>query len=259
MARGPLLLDAAMGTRLLERGLQLTDDDPVFWNLSRPEIVAEIHRRDVEAGAKVLLTNTFGANQNWLRRFGRTADLGPINQCAVALARQEAGVCRFVLGSISPVASELPGTCREQAELLIEAGVDALLLETHQLDQALIALGQLTSTASLPILVSLFAWPDSPDEAVHQLEDLGAAAVGLNCVAGMPAARRMAEALRQVTRLPLIVKPSAGIPGIEPLASPASFAEESTALLALAPIMVGGCCGTNESHVAALRAAWYHG
>ncbi len=64
MARGPLLLDAAMGTPSAGAGLQLTDDDPVFWNLSRPEIVAEIHRRDVEAGAEVLLTITFGANRS---------------------------------------------------------------------------------------------------------------------------------------------------------------------------------------------------
>lgn len=257
MARGPLLLDAAMGTRLMERGLQLADDDPVLWNLSQPEVIAEIHRRDVEAGAEVLLTNTFGANSQWLSRFGRSDAFAAINRRAVALARREAGVNGFVVGSISPIASKEPASSRDQAEVLVDAGVDALIFETHRLDQAEIALGQLAPQSPVPLLVSLFAWPDSPAEAVRRLADLGASAVGLNCVVGMESALRIAEALRRVTALPLIVKPSAGYPG-EVMASPASFAQDSAGLLALAPILVGGCCGTNESHVAALRAAWYH-
>ena len=257
MARGPLLLDAAMGTRLVGRGLRLADDDPALWNLSRPEIVAEIHRRDVEAGAEVLLTNTFGANRKWLSRFGRADEFAPINRRAVELARREVGDNGFVAGSISPIAAEEPSSYRDQAEVLVDAGVDALMFETHRLDQAEIALGQVAPDSSVPLLISLFAWPDSLDEAVRRLADLGASAVGLNCVAGMKSAVRIAEALRRVTVLPLIVKPSAGFPG-EVMASPASFALESAALLALGPILVGGCCGTNESHVAALREGWYH-
>ncbi len=143
---------------------------------------------------------------------------------------------------------------------MIEAGVDALLLETHRLDQALIALGQLTPTTSLPIVVSLFAWPDSPAESVHQLEDLGfgrrpelrgrhacGPAHGRGVASGHPT--------------PLIVKPMpAGIPGSNPgRVLPSVRRGVDRLARGSPPIMVGGCCGTNESHVAALRAAWYHG
>ncbi|SIO08516.1 Methionine synthase I (cobalamin-dependent), methyltransferase domain [Singulisphaera sp. GP187] len=259
MTRGPLLLDAAMGTRLVgEQGLRLADDDPALWNLSVPEVIAAIHRRDIAAGAEVLLTNTFGANRNWLSRFGRADEFATINRRAVELARREAGTNGFVVGSISPMAAEAPRSYREQAEVLVDAGVDGLLFETHRLDQAEVALGEVAPSSSVPLLVSLFAWPESPREAVCRLADRGASAVGLNCVVGMKSALRIAESLRQVTGLPLIVKPSVGFPG-EVMASPASFAREAAALLALAPVMVGGCCGSNESHVAALRAAWYHG
>ncbi|WP_406701034.1 homocysteine S-methyltransferase family protein [Singulisphaera sp. Ch08] len=257
MARGPLLLDAAMGTRLVERGLQLTEDDPALWNLARPEVVAEIHRRDIEAGAQVLLTNTFGANRKWLSRFGRAADFTAINRQAVELAQLEAGPTGFVVGSIGPIAADEPGAYRDQAEILVDAGVDGLIFETHRLDQAVIALERVAPALSVPLLISLFAWPEPTDEAVHRLADLGASAVGLNCVVGMKSARQIAESLRRATMLPLIVKPSAGFPG-EAMASPESFALEAAALLALAPVMVGGCCGSSESHVVALRAAWYH-
>jgi methionine synthase I (cobalamin-dependent) len=257
IAGGPLLLDAAIGTRLVERGLRLGEDDPAFWNLSRPEVVAELHRRDISAGADVLLTNTFGANRTWLGRFGRADEFETINRRAVELARREAGPGRFVVGSIGPTAAEDPRSYLDQATVLVDAGVEALIFETHRLDQAEIALGRVAPHVPVPLLVSLLAWPDPAGEDVRRLADLGAAAVGLNCLSGMERALRSAEALRRVTALPLIVKPSAGLPG-ETMASPESFAKESAALLALAPILVGGCCGTSERHVAALHEAWYH-
>jgi methionine synthase I (cobalamin-dependent) len=257
MASGPLLLDAAMGTRLVERGLRLGEDDPAFWNVSRSEVVAEFHRRDVSAGADVLLTNTFGANRTWLSRFGRTDEFETINRRAVELARREAGPHRFVVGSIGPTAADGPRAYLDQAMVLVDAGVEALLFETHRLDQAEVALGQVAPHVPVPLLVSLLGWPDPAGEDVRRLADLGASAVGLNCLSGMGPALRIAEALRRVTALPLVVKPSAGRPG-EIMASPESFAKEAATLLSLAPILVGGCCGTNERHVAALHEAWYH-
>ena len=95
--RSPLVLDAGMGTRLLEAGLDLQIDDPTLWCLSHPEKVVAIHRRDVASGAQAILTNTFGANRAWLARFGQVGNLGPINRRAVHLARTAAGSNRFVL------------------------------------------------------------------------------------------------------------------------------------------------------------------
>ena len=100
-----LVMDSAMGTRLIARGLDLRSDDPALWNLSRPEDVLDCHARDVSAGADVLLANTFGANRPNLDRLGRSSDLLAINRRAVALAREAAGPGRFVLGSIGPAAA----------------------------------------------------------------------------------------------------------------------------------------------------------
>lgn len=258
IARGPLLLDAALGTRLVALGLDLGADDPCLWNLARPEEVAAIHRRDVGAGAEAVVSNTFGANRHWLARFGRGRDVAAINGRAVALAREVAGPGRFVLGSIGPTASEDPGAVREQADSLLEAGADALLFETHRAAQGERALEALGHALPVPVIVSLFLWPDPLAGAVRRLEDRGATALGVNCQLGMAAARRSAEALRRVTPLPLLVKPSAGLPGEIPEA-PESFAREVPALLALGPVLIGGCCGTTEAHVAALRASCYDG
>ena len=254
MAQGPLVLDAAMGTRLIARGLDLSGDDPALWNLSHPEAVRELHARDVEAGSDAIVTNTFGANRCWLARYGRAGDVAAINRRAVELARAAAGPGRFVVGSIGPTASEVPDASREQAEALAVSGVDALLFETHSFEQAERALEQVGGTVSLPLLVSLHDWPRSPAEPARRLAGLGAAALGANCQHGMEPALRLAEALHRVSDLPLILKPGAGLPG-EPLATPESFARAVSDLEALGARLIGGCCGTTEAHVAALRSA----
>jgi methionine synthase I (cobalamin-dependent) len=260
-ARGLIILDAAMGTRLLAQGLDLEDDDPCLWNLKKPDAVVAIHRRDAAAGAELLVTNTFGANRHGLRRLlpGATAsDLVANNRAAVVLARQAAGPERLVAGGIGPTAAD-GGAVAAQAAVLIAAGVDALLFETHRLDQAEAALEQLQTAAlappAVPLLVSLIAWPDRPDAAVRRLTGLGAEALGANCQDGMAAALALAERLRAHTPLPLIVKPAAGRPG-GPRDGPDAFTRAAGRLKAIAPVLVGGCCGTTETHLAALRIAW---
>jgi methionine synthase I (cobalamin-dependent) len=161
------------------------------------------------------------------------------------------------VGDIGPTAAD-GGAVAEQAALLIEAGVDALILETHRLDQAEAALRQIERTGRprVPVLVSLIAWPDPPDAAVARLTALGAEALGSNCQGGMGAALDLAERVRQATPLPLIVKPAAGRPR-GPIDDPEAFARAVPRLRSLQPVLVGGCCGTTEAHVAALATAWY--
>jgi methionine synthase I (cobalamin-dependent) len=268
LARGFLMLDAAMGTRLLQAGLRLDDphDDPCLWNLTHSEAVLAIHRRDAAAGAELLLTNTFGANRRWLKRLGGEAAASrvkEVNQAGVALARQAAGPGRFVVGDIGPTAAAGAGDAvAEQAALLTDFGIDALLFETHRLDQAEQALREVgrcpRRRVRVPLMVSLLDWPDPPDRAVAHLAELGAEAVGVNCQEGMDAALRLAERLRRATALPLIVKPAAGgrvLPA--PEGTPEAFAGAVPRLRALRPVLVGGCCGTSEAHLAAVRAAWY--
>ncbi len=83
--RGPLVLDAAMGTRLCARGLDLRSDDPCLWNLTHPAEVLDLHERDVSAGSQVVFTNTFGANRFWLANYDRADAVATINRRAVAL------------------------------------------------------------------------------------------------------------------------------------------------------------------------------
>jgi 5-methyltetrahydrofolate--homocysteine methyltransferase len=261
LGRSLVLLDAAMGTRLLDQGLRLEDDDPCLWNLTHPEAVLAIHRRDVAAGAEAILSNTFGANRHALARLGRgtNPDVAAINQAAVALARRAAGPGRFVVGGLGPTAAD-GDAVGEQAAVLIAAGVDALLFETHRLDQAEAALHQLDRAACgpapVPLLVSLLAWPVPSAPALTRLVALGAAAVGGNCQDGMAAAIELAERLRATTTMPLIVKPAAGRPG-GPMDGPRAFATAVSRLKALRPVLVGGCCGTDETHLAAVWNTWY--
>jgi methionine synthase I (cobalamin-dependent) len=253
LAQRPILLDAAMGTRLIARGLDLADDDPALWVIERPETVLAIHQSDAESGSEVLATNTFGANRSWLQRFDHPAEVRRINEQAVKLARRAAGVDRFVIGSIGPTASEHPTALREQAEILIEAGVDALILETHTLDQACSSL-ELLRDVSVPIVASLFAWPEPLRDSARRLIDQGAAVIGANCLIGMRPAVDLARRLRDVTDHPLLMKPSAGLPG-SILETPESFAEAVPELVACGVRLIGGCCGTTEAHLAALRSA----
>ena len=252
IARGPILLDAAMGTRLLARGLDLASDDPSLWVIDHPEDVLAIHRLDVQAGSDALLTNTFGANRAWLSRFGRGDEARSINHRAVELAREAAGPDRHLIGSIGPTVSDHPGAFREQADALLGAGVDALLLETHRLDQAEAAL-RLLRGSPVPVLASLFAWPDPVAESARRLIDLGALAIGANCLVGMALAIEIARRLRAACDHPILLKPSAGLPG-SPLETPEAFEAAVPELLALGVRLVGGCCGTTEAHVSALRA-----
>ena len=252
----PLVLDAALGTRLIARGLLLDRDDPSLWNLTHPDEVTTVHALDLAAGARAVLTNTFGANRLWLDRFGRAAETAAINRRAAALARAAAGPDYFVIGSIGPTAVGNPDDLREQAEALAAGGVDALLFETFRPDQAATALAAILDLDRLPRIVSLLDVPAPDGASLRRLEDLGVAVLGGNCQAGMAAAVRAAERLRGLTRRPLWIKPAAGLPGAPP-DTPEAFAAGVPRLLDHGVRFLGGCCGTTEAHVAALHAACY--
>src|SRR5262249_8351391 len=117
--RGLLVLDAALGTRLIAQGLRIEDDDPCLWNVTRPSAVLAIHRRDIAAGAEALLTNTLGANRHALARLRRrTPDPAVLNRAAVVLARRAAVHGVFVIGSIGPTAAD-SGIVAEQSAALL--------------------------------------------------------------------------------------------------------------------------------------------
>jgi 5-methyltetrahydrofolate--homocysteine methyltransferase len=256
IAERPLVLDAAMGTRLIARGLDLNHDDPGLWNLTHPDEVLAIHRRDVATGADVLVANTFGLNLPWLKRSGNACKFRQANERAVQLAREAAGINRFVIGGIGPMAVTEPGSVRHQAAVLIERGADALLLETYRDDTAIAALIELRGEIStgVPIIVSLWQWPEDCVPVARRVVDLGASILGMNCQPGVQAAIGFVNRLAGVVTCPLFVKPS--VDSIENLdCTPAAFAGAVPALVGGGARLLGGCCGTTEEHVAALAGA----
>ncbi len=255
--RGPLVLDAAMGTRLRDRGLDLRSDDPCLWNLTHPSEVLDLHERDVAAGSQVLFTNTFGANRSWLANFGRAEAVAAINGRAVALARGAIGPEGFVVGDIGPTAAQEAGAAAGQATLLVDSGVDALVFETYRAEPLFQVLQEVRAAlvTPVPILASLWQWPDPPEPAVQRLLDLGVTAIGINC---QPLATTLAFARRldRVGACPLLVKPSAaGLGDPHSSSVPAAFAAAVPRLVAWNVRLIGGCCGTTAAHVNALATA----
>jgi methionine synthase I (cobalamin-dependent) len=259
------VLDAGLGTRLCARGLDLRRDDPCFWNLDHPDDVLDVHLRDAQAGSRVFFTNTFGANRSWLKRFGRGGDVEPLNRAAVKLARQAAGLSGFVVGDIGPSSAEHPGSAAEQAVVLADAGVDALILETFRFEPAVAALAELRSlvgSARLPVIVSLWQWPDALEDAARRLVEGGANAVGLNCQPAMSGMLSLIRRMAAAVECPLLVKPGVGPAGPDGGSAASDFADAVPALLRSNVRLIGGCCGTTEDHVAAIAAAcaahWDH-
>jgi methionine synthase I (cobalamin-dependent) len=251
----PLVLDAAMGTRLVAAGLDIRTDDPALWCLTHPEHVASIHERDVAAGADAVLTNTFGANRCRLERLGKPNLLESINRRAVQLARSAMDSHRFVLGSMGPTCRMESGAAAEQAAILVNEGVDALVLETFRFHEVEPVLQEVVGAISgaVPVFVSLWEWPVDPRPAVRRLVSAGASVLGLNCQSGASAAVTFAEALYAVSDAPLLVKPAVG-PSLAEAMTPAELRAVVPKLLENGVRLIGGCCGTTEEHVAAVAA-----
>lgn len=255
--RTPLVLDGAMGTSLLARGSSpaaLPED----WLVDRPEEVAAVHAEHVAAGARIVLTCTFnlasprGGGQVE-HRAGR----------AVALAR--ASGAERVAGAVGPAAAPLADLARWYApafEALARAGADLLWAETQwDLAEARAALA-LAARCGLPVAVTLAFADREPlrlpggervADALLALAGDGAAAVGVNCVAPSPALERLVAGIAPRLPVPLVVKPSPGIPGA--VLAPAEFGARVARLVALGAAWAGGCCGASAAHVAAIAAA----
>ena len=264
----PLVFDGAMGTMIYQKG--------VFVNacydelcLSRPNLVSEIHRDYVAAGADVIETNTFGANRLRLAEFGLAEKTAEINEKAVLLARREAGDALVVAASCgpcmkagetaaSPTLRDIEAAFDEQTAILAAAGADLICFETfHCVDELLVA-ARAARRHGLPVLgsVSPAAFNGSSIEAVmgrlNASPDIDV--IGVNCLFGPaemlePARRAMAAA-----RKPLVIMPNAGGPREVGgrtlyLNSPEYFTEYAKKYIELGARGVGGCCGTTPAHI----------
>ena len=279
----PILADGAMGTQLHARGIPF---DACFdeLNLSQPELILEIHREYLEAGARIIETNTFGANQHKLSSHGLEHQVVEINAAGVALAKQaidETGVDALVAGSVGPLGVRLAPFGRvkpeeafeafhEQIVALEQAGADLISLETHsdlyELREGIQASKRI---GDLPVIASVTftrddrtLLGDTPAQTARLLWDAGADVIGANCSEGPAQLLRIIRAMRQaVPEAKFSVMPNAGWPEQvgERIMYPATadyFADYARAYTEAGANIIGGCCGTTADHIAHMRAAF---
>lgn len=277
-ARGPVLLDGAMGSNLLECGMPkgaLSE----LWADEHPEVVLELQGAYVAAGSRILYAPTFQGHPAALEQAGWTGDLEALLGRLVSLTRQAAGGKALVAGDLAPMAGCLeswnPENFHRMTELyrrqiggLLEGGVDLLAAETllyPQEAEAVLLAAELEG-GDLPVLYSFTMQPDgalfSGREAgpvLRELEEAGAAAVGFNCVAAGPALPALVSKLRRYVRGPLISKPNAGNPTVSPEGravypmGPEEFARLQSEACRMGAVLLGGCCGTTPAYLSALR------
>jgi len=271
-----LLMDGAMGTELLRRGVQATQCFESL-NLTQPPLLRTIHRDYVNAGAEVLLTNTFQANPARLGKFGLEGEFYSVGKAGIDLARESAGSERFVLFDAGP----LEDAWRRNAvgcivQLATHERVDGVLMETcSTIDDAARLVKQKRRSDvkhhSSPVLMS---WTfqrmsdgiprtrtgDSPEACAFASAKLPVAALGVNCGRDirLDDVLQIVQRYRAVTDLPLFVRPNAGTPKqidgqwVYP-ETPESMAAWLPELFKAGVVMVGGCCGTTPAHIAAFR------
>ena len=278
LATAPVLTDGAWGTEMQARGLQ-AGDCPDEWNLSHPERVEQVARAYVEAGSRIILTNTFGANRIMLARHGLAEKVQDINRAGVEISRRAAVGSARVFASMGPCgkllfadevsAEEVSQAFEEQARALAEAGADAIVVETMS-DPAEAKLAVAAAAATgLPVVACMTfdsgrehdrtMMGATPEEAARILNAAGADMVGANCGQGAEGYIAICKRLRAATDLPLWMKPNAGLPEIldgrlHYSETPQSFAGQAKALVAAGASFIGGCCGTSPEFIRELAA-----
>jgi 5-methyltetrahydrofolate--homocysteine methyltransferase len=282
----PLLGDGAMGTQLMFAGLE-SGGCGEAWNLTYPERVLAIQRRYVEAGSDCLITNTFGGSRLMLSRHGNGDMAAAVNRAAVEIARQAFGDrVGYVIGDIGPFGGllepygdfteqQVRDAFNEQAQALVDAGADAIIIETQTSLEELQLGIEAAKHAGAPCIIGSMAYDVTldgetfrtmmginPEHAAEFMQQHGADIVALNCGTGMDMerARQAVERYRKVTTLPLMAQPNAGQPKLVKMKvvydeTPAEMVPGVAPLLAAGAGIVGACCGSTPDHIRAFRQA----
>ena len=282
----PLLGDGAMGTQLMIAGLEQGNCGEA-WNLTHPERVLAIQRRYAEAGSDCIITNTFGGCRIMLNRHGHADDVRAVNQAAVAITREAfGGRDGYVLGDIGPFGGlmepygefteeQVRSAFTEQARALVDAGADAIIIETQtSLEELLIGI-ESAREAGAPCIIGSMAYDVTldgstfrtmmgidPERAAEFMQEHGAHIVALNCGTrmDMDRAREAVERYRRTTALPVMAQPNAGQPKLVEMKvvydeTPDQMVKGLVPLVAAGANIVGACCGSTPDHIRTFRQA----
>jgi 5-methyltetrahydrofolate--homocysteine methyltransferase len=277
---GPIMADGAMGTQLFAAGLQF-GDPPETWNVLHPDIVRGIQRRYIEAGAQIVLTNTFGGTRFRLAMHNLQGKVADLNRTAAILLRAEieaSGRQVLVAGDIGPSGEILAplGTLEyadavtgfaEQAAALIAGGADVIWIETMSaLEEVQAALeGTRRVSADIPVITTLSfdthgrtMMGVTPEQALRTLTEWGAAAVGANCGNGTDELLSTIQRMHAAgPKVPLVAKSNAGMPELVQgkavyRATPEVMGHYALDVYKAGARIVGACCGSSPDHIRAM-------
>lgn len=268
-----VLLDGATGSNLLKRGMP-AGVCPEQWILEHPEVLQGLQREFVQAGSDIVYAPTFAANRIKLAEYGLQDKIAQMNHGLVQVSKEAVNGNAYVAGNLTMTGEQLApmGTLdfeelvdvyKEQIGYLVEAGVDLLVVETMlSLQECRAALLAAKETCDLPVMVTLTFNEDGktlfgtePSAAAVVLSSLGAAAIGVNCSAGPDKMIPIIQEMAQYTDVPLIAKPNAGMPELQPDGTTEynmnadEFVMHTKELIAAGAEIVGGCCGSTPEFI----------
>ena len=274
--KGVVLLDGATGSNLRKAGMPVGISSEQ-WVLENPRVLQELQSAYVEAGSQIVYAPTFAANRISLRNFDLQDRVVELNTKLVKISRDGVGSRALVAGDLTTTGQLLEPqgnltydalyqAYREQIKALVDAGVDLIVAETMLgVDETVVALDAAQSVCDIPVMCSLTLEVDGTAmyggnavEAVITLQEMGAAAVGLNCSVGPDQLESVVANMKAVAKVPIIAKPNAGMPVINDKGEALydmnadDFARSAKRLVEVGAGIVGGCCGTTPEYIRTL-------
>lgn len=278
-----LVCDGAMGTVLYDCGIYINRSFDEL-NLTNPDLIREVHRKYIKSGVDIIETNSFGANRLKLQRHGLDDKVYEINKAGAGIAKDEARGGVFVAGAMGPCGVEIEPfgklskikakeTFIEQAEGLLDGGVDLFILETfsdlNELHLAYLAVRDVCAKkgAEKPVVTQITFEDDgntfygvSPEKVAREMESWGADAAGANCSIGPQSMLESIQKMASVCSIPLSVMPNAGLPKLVEgrhiyLSTPEYFVTYAKRFIRSGVRIVGGCCGTTSEHIKLISTA----
>lgn len=271
--KGVVLLDGATGSNLRKAGMPAGISSEQ-WVLEHPAVLQELQAAYVEAGSEIVYAPTFAANRISLKNFGLEERVQELNTRLVKISKDGVGNRAFVAGDLTTTGQlleprgdltyeQLYQAYREQVRALADAGADLLAAETMLgVDETVAALDAAQSVCDLPVMCSLSLEADGTAtyggnavEAVLTLQEMGAAAVGLNCSVGPDQLESVVRAMKTEAKVPILAKPNAGMPLIDEKGNARydmdaeHFAFHTKKLVEAGAGIVGGCCGTTPEYI----------